>query len=262
MAVDVCSSEIPPSLVSSPRISFSHYLNNTNTVPMIEPPLFDFHFDFNFCIGNNFANLSSADDIFSNGKILPVEIKNHVTPPNETQQCEATSAFENPNEGTKKKKLKEFLRSEFDDAVEDPKPLPKSFWNYSRSSSLNAETFRSKALLRSLQFLSRSNSTGSSLNLKQTKNNQKQNSSKQSPVAALNSRSLPYSSGHGYPYASPKRTPPSMKNFRSNSNGVGVRFSPVLNIPYSCIGIDKGSVTSLFGFGSLFCNGKSKKKKK
>lgn len=53
-----------------------------------------------------------------------------------------------------------------------------------------------------------------------------------------------------------------MKNFRSNSNGVGVRFSPVLNIPYSCIGIDKGSVTSLFGFGSLFCNGKAKKKKK
>ncbi|KAF7123266.1 hypothetical protein RHSIM_Rhsim12G0085400 [Rhododendron simsii] len=260
MAVDVCSSEIP-SLVSSPRISFSHYLNNTNTVP-IEPPLFDFHFDFNFCIGNNFTNLSSADDIFSNGKILPVEIKKHVTPPNETQQCEATTAFENANEGTKKKKLKEFLCSEFD--AEDPKPLlPKSFWKYSRSSSLNGESFRSKALLRSLQFLSRSNSTGSSLNLKQTgvsKNNQKQNSSKQSPVA-LNSRTLPYSSGHGYPYASPKRSPV-MKNFRSNSNGVGVRFSPVLNIPYSCIGIEKGSVTNLFGFGSLFCNGKAKKKKK
>ncbi|KAG5521543.1 hypothetical protein RHGRI_033943 [Rhododendron griersonianum] len=256
MAVDVCSSEIPTSLVSSPRISFSHYLNNTNTVPTV-PPLFDFHFDFNFCIGNNFTHLSSADDIFSNGKILPVEIKKHVTPPNE---CEATSAFENANEGTKKKKLKEFLCSEFD-AEEDPKPLPKSFWKYSRSSSLNVESFRSKALLRSLQFLSRSNSTGSSLNLKQTKNNQKQNSSKQSPVVALNSRSLPYSSGHGYPYASPKRSPV-MKNLRSNSNGVGVRFSPVLNIPYSCIGIDKGSVTSLFGFGSLFCNGKAKKKKK
>lgn len=265
MAVDVCSSEIS-SLVSSPRISFSHYLNKTNTVPIV-PSLFDFGFDFdfnfNFCI-DNFTNLSSADEIFSNGKILPVEINKPLTPHKEIQQCKATAACENGSESPKKKKLIEFLRSEFDE--EDLKPLPKSFWKYSRSNSLNCESFRSKNILWPLQFLSRSNSTGSSLNPKQTAvskdHDQKQNLSKQPPVA-INSRSLSYSSGHSYPYNSSTKIPVK-KNLRSNSNGGGgggVRISPVLNIPYSCI--DKaGSVISLFGFGSLFCNGKSKKKKK
>ncbi|KAL6954580.1 hypothetical protein U1Q18_045641 [Sarracenia purpurea var. burkii] len=158
---------------------------------------------------------------------------------------------------TTTKRLKEFLCSDFD--ADEAKPLPRSFWQFRRSSSLNCESGRSKSLIRSLQFLSRSNSTGSAPNQKQTamsKDNQKMNSIKQPPVAFSESSSSS-TSGY-YPYNSSKRPP--LKKSCSRSYGNGVRISPVLNIPHNCI--SKGSVISLFGFGSLFFNGKDKKKKK
>ena len=80
MAIDVCS-EISTAGIISPRISFSHDLNQTRDSVSIE----DCHrrldsclldSDFNFCMGSSFVQeLSSADKLFSNGKILPIEIK-------------------------------------------------------------------------------------------------------------------------------------------------------------------------------------------
>ncbi|XP_052184687.1 uncharacterized protein LOC127796548 [Diospyros lotus] len=275
MAVDVCF-ELP-SLSASPRISFSRDLNQSDGVSVddqfhlrSDASLLDPTFDFAFSIGKSFApeiSISSADELFSNGKILPTEIKKHVTAapkeevrpvflsrsrPNPTA---TTSSIENLNEETKKKRLKEFLSSNFDE--EEGKPLSKPFWQFRRSSSLNCESGRSKALIRSLQFLSRSNSTGSAPNPKQpamSKDTQKQHSFKQAPFSRSQSCS---SSNPYYPYNSSKR-PPLKKNCRSHGNGV--RISPVLNIPHNCIAAI-GTAT-LFGFGSLFCNGKAKKKKK
>ncbi|XAR52422.1 hypothetical protein NMG60_11020503 [Bertholletia excelsa] len=256
MAVDVCT-EIP-SLGASPRISFSHDLKQAEAEPIehchgrSDASLLDPNFDFDFCIQRSFTHeISSADELFSNGKILPIEIKKRVSVTEETRPRTSTTQV-NSNE---KKRLKEFLNSTYD-AEEENKPLSKSFWQFRRSSSLNCESGRSKSLIRSLQFLSRSNSTGSAPNTKQTaipKDTQKQHSFKQPQV--LNSQPSSSSSGFFYPYMSSKR--PALKKNRSHGNGV--RISPVLNIPHNCIA--RGTV-SLFGFGSLFCNGKAKKKKK
>lgn len=60
-----------------------------------------------------------------------------------------------------------------------------------------------------------------------------------------------------YPAASQK--PPQKRNYGVGGYGNGVRISPVLNVPPPFI--SKGTA-SLFGLGSLFGNGKDKKKKK
>ncbi|PSR84943.1 Serine/arginine-rich splicing factor like [Actinidia chinensis var. chinensis] len=256
MAVDVCT-EIQ-SLGASPRISCSHDVNQTDPIrsaASVLDPNFDFTFDFDFRNCKSFGvEFSSADELFSDGKIIPVEIKKQDSKTEVVQNCDPKSVCENADENMKKKRLKEFLSSDFE--ADEMKPLNKPFWQFRRSSSMNCETGRSKSLIRSLQFLSRSNSTGSAPNPKPrtiSKNTQKHNSFKQQELG----NSEPLSSSNAfYPYNSSKRSP-LKKNCRSHGNGV--RISPVLNFPHNCIAI--GTV-SLFGFGSLFCNGKAKKKKK
>ncbi|XP_057481959.1 uncharacterized protein LOC130768865 [Actinidia eriantha] len=266
MAADVCS-EIS-NLVSSPRISFSQDLRQPENARIdgyhrqSDLSLSDPNFDFHFCISKSFNHeLSSADELFSNGKILPIQIKNKKKP-NHSQRpiTKIPTSPNNPlTEDIKKKRLKEFLLSNFE---EESKPSPKSFWQFKRSTSLNFSDGQGESVIRSLQFLSRSNSTGSGPNPKQnevSKDYQKRHWFKQVPGAfsrSFSSSTLGYNSYY-YPYNSSKR-PPLKKNCRSYY-GDGVRVSPVLNIPHNCIAI--GTV-SLFGFGSFFCNGKAKKKEK
>jgi hypothetical protein len=288
MAVDVCS-EISSTGIS-PRISFSYDLkqNQTDVLPIEDHhhqrsdlTLLDSSSDFVFCIGNSFVQeLSPADELFSNGKIRAKEIKKKVTTPDENEinpspsESISSSSHSQPSFCTginteKKKQLKEFLSNSFD--MEDQKPASKSFWQFKRSSSLNCDSARSRSLIRSLQFLSRSNSTGSSsLNSKQTTMNsaketqkphlQKQPSvsSRKSSASSSASSSSSCSSTYYYSYSSSQR-PSLKKNCGSSYYGNGVRISPVLNIPQPYI--SKVTV-SFFGFGSLFCNGKVKNKKK
>ncbi|PON47720.1 membrane-associated kinase regulator [Parasponia andersonii] len=284
MAIDVCS-EIS-SLSISPRISFSHDLKETSTTASTDhrhrsdPTLLDSSSDFNFCIVNNLTlELSSAEELFSNGKILPIQIKNIMPSsspkcsyhqPNEPHPATAprrNSSTENTN--TEKKRLKEFLATNFDTDEEENPPASKSFWQFRRSSSLNLDRFgANKSFIKSLQFLSRSNSTGSAPNQKQSssvlrKENKKQNLQKQSSVGRSKYRrstSCPNAAAFHANHTSVSSTqnkPCLRKSFGSHSNGV--RVSPVLNLPHPYI----SKVTiSFFGFGSLFCNGKVKKKKK
>lgn len=233
MAVDVCSE------VVSPRISFSHDLKELDFVP-IETHTHHLHLnptiDFDFCVAQN-LHLSSADELFADGKILPVQIKTTHTPPDTT---------------FKKKRLIEFLSTAADDdEEEEEKPVAKPFWQFRRSSSVNCDHGGrgNGGLLRSLQFLTRSNSTGSVPNPKpsgMSKVMQKQNSLKEAPI---NRRMNQY-----YHY-----NKPCLRKSSSRSNGNGVRISPVLNIPPTYIA--RGSV-SLFGIGSFFSSKKSKKKRK
>lgn len=281
MAVDVCS-EISSTGIS-PRISFSYDLNQTDVLPIerSDLTLLDSSSDFVFCIGNNsfVQELSPADELFSNGKIRAKEIKKNVTTPDENeirhsqsqsvsfcsrshQPSPSSSSFTGNSE---KKQLKEFLSNSFD--IEDEKPASKSFWQFKRSSSLNCDSSRSRSLIRSLQFLSRSNSTGSSVlnsnskksTLNSTKETQKPHLQKQPSVSSRKSSASSSSSCSStyYFYSASQR--PSLKKNNSGSYGNGVRISPVLNLtpPY----ISRVTV-SFFGFGSLFCNGKVKNKKK
>ncbi|XP_058737939.1 protein MTL1-like [Vicia villosa] len=261
MAIELCSEiSITPGI--SPRISFSHDLkSSTGSIPVEDPHIHsDLRLldstasDFVFTITNTLSQqLSSADELFSNGKIIPLEIKNIISnesiPP--LKKSPSSDKFSEPILKTHQKRLKEFLSDETD--TEDEKPTStstssKHFWQFKRSSSLNIDTSRRSTLIRSLQFLSRSNSTGSAPNPKQT---QKQNLQKQSSVSSSRRSSSSSSTSSTYYFYSSS----SLKKCSSN----GVRISPVLNLPQSYI---PKATASFFGFGSLFCKGKSKRKKK
>ncbi|KAL3510765.1 hypothetical protein ACH5RR_030166 [Cinchona calisaya] len=286
------------SLVVSPRISFSNDLKETDVIPCEghqsrSDALLLESIDFNFCISQSISQqglLSSADELFANGKIIPAEFKKITTinsSRNEITSKEiyrskpisacyrkdtafkisaaATRSVNGNAEAaldldTEKKSLKELLsvNTESDaETEEQKKPSSKTFWQFKRSSSLNLDSSRSNTLIRSLHFLSRSNSTGSTPNPTPSglpKVLKKQHSQNDQPLSNKRTdSSVPSSSVHYFQsYRSYKS--PARKNYE-----YGVRVSPVLNISHCCI--SKGTAR-LFGFGSLLCNGKSRKKKK
>ncbi|KAI3730589.1 hypothetical protein L1987_61760 [Smallanthus sonchifolius] len=248
MAVDVCAT-------SSPRLSFSHDLQDQSSPSDPTHPirsdqlLLSPTFDFNFCTT---SNLTPADELFSNGKILPTQIK-------KPQITHTHHPKTNPNSDTHKKRLKEFIE---DQDQENDKSLTRSFWQFGRSASLNYDSGKGlnpKGLLRSLSIksLARSNSTGSALNPKRSSGQKVVEKSKDSMFlrrcSSLN-QPAPGSSSSSQVYYS-YRNSNSMKSCRE-----GVRIIPVLNIP-PAYNISKGTI-NFFGFGSLFCNGKVKKKTK
>ncbi|KAL3336758.1 hypothetical protein AABB24_029432 [Solanum stoloniferum] len=284
MAVDVCC-EIA-SLVVSPRISFSHddgiplechqQQHHYRSDAFLLESSSTIDFDFDFCVSEKQLFISSADELFSNGKILPFEIKNStpLTQINQSLQKQPKSLqlqkqpqkplLENGKENTKKKSLKEFLSADLDDDEEqetEKLPQPKPFWQFRRSSSLNYQNSHI------LQFLTRSNSTGSAPIQKNPKIYQKQSSQREQITVLRKSSSLSSSSSSSsssfstnfssfnqshplHSSSSKKSQSHPLKKSYSRSYGNGVHVSPVLNIPQA-----------LFGLGSLFCNGKSKKKK-
>ncbi|GFS32853.1 hypothetical protein Acr_00g0025090 [Actinidia rufa] len=204
MAADVCS-EIS-NLVSSPRISFSQDLKQPENARIdryhgqSDLCLSDPNFDFHFCISKSFNHeLSSADELFSNGKILPIQIKNKKKP-NHSQRpiTKIPTSPNNPlTEEIKKKGLKEFLSSNFDE--EESKPSPKSFWQFKRSTPNPKQNEVSKDY-------------------------QKRHWFKQVPGAfsrSFSSSTSGYNSYY-YPYNSSKRPPLKTKNCRSYY-GDGVR---------------------------------------
>ncbi|XP_019184624.1 PREDICTED: uncharacterized protein LOC109179576 isoform X3 [Ipomoea nil] len=250
MAVDVCS-EVS-SLVVSPRISFSHDLKESDR--MILTPVRESHplistIDFDFCITTD-QIFSSADELFANGKILPVDLKKP-SPPKPTFHHSSST-----NEPTKRHMLKELLSlSANSEEAKPPPPAKPPFWQFKRSFSLNCENGRSNSLIRSLQFLSRSNSTGSA-------QNQRRNSKKEPPPAVVAMRAASSCGGdiHSHPLRSSSKKSSSsspLKKSRSGRAYGSLKISPVLNIPPAYI-----SKATLFGLSSLFCNAKSKKKKK
>ncbi|CAI8605077.1 unnamed protein product [Vicia faba] len=260
MAIELCSElSITPGI--SPRISFSHDLkSSTGSIPVEAPHIqSDLRLldstasDFVFTITNTLSQqLSSADELFSDGKIIPLEIKNIIS--NEkillTKKSSSPDKFFQPLLKTHQKRLKEFLSDETDTEEEKSTSTSKHFWQFKRSSSLNIDTSRRSSLIRSLQFLSRSNSTGSAPNPK----TQKQNLQKQSSVSSSRRSSSSSSTSSTYYFYSS-----SSKHSLKKSSSNGVRISPVLNLPQSYIPKATGS---FFGFGSLFCKGKSKRNKK
>lgn len=75
-----------PRLGISPRISFSHDLSQTDTIPVeqyIRSSTASSSIDFDFCVFRQSLDQEppSADELFFNGKILPVEVKKRLSPP-------------------------------------------------------------------------------------------------------------------------------------------------------------------------------------
>ncbi|KAK9063731.1 hypothetical protein SSX86_017603 [Deinandra increscens subsp. villosa] len=256
MAVDV-----EPSI--SPRFSFSHDLKHEER-DSIDPTIRSDHlllsptFDFDFSTS---SNLTPADELFSNGKILPTQIKN--------PQIITRSKSNSPNySDSPKKRLKELIEDrdrdlDHDQSHDSNKSSLRSFWQFRRSASFNGDNGKApKGLLRSLSIKSllRSSSTGSALNPKRNSGQKVAEKSKDSVFlrrcASLN-QPPPSSSSSSHVYYSYRNS----KSCRGgNGYGNGIRIIPILNIP-PAYNISKGTI-NFFGFGSLFCNGKIKKKTK
>ncbi|GLU18234.1 hypothetical protein SLE2022_345450 [Rubroshorea leprosula] len=234
---------------TSPRISFSHDMNEDSIVPIEhgesrrDTMLLDSNSDFEFIICSSFdRESSSADELFANGMILPAV---GAQPSKQVQKCKIpplvslSPPFADPSEveHSRKESMRETVAINSENLEE--KPQPKSFWGFKRSSSLNCDIKRS--LICSLPLLSRSNSTGSVPN------------PKRGPIKDAQRQSLQRQSSSSSTYLKP----PLKKNQGSSYNN-GIRISPVLNVPPPYI--SKGTA-NLFGFASLLRNGKNKNKK-
>ncbi|XP_077220321.1 uncharacterized protein LOC143854322 [Tasmannia lanceolata] len=256
MAIEICleTSSSSPSWSLSPRISFSHDLSQTENIPIdrhrLDSSLLDSSSpDFDFCITDPCEEVSSsADELFSNGKILPlpIQIQSKTTQVFTLPNAEIPQPKSNPPQSLlpprppppqnqKKESLKEIMEV----SKPEEKPNSKSFWGFTRSSSLNCASSYKRSLICSLPpLLSRSNSTGSTNPNPNPRGSQLKDSWKSSQKPPLKKNN---SSGRNL--------------YGSQSNG-GVRINPILNVQIPCI--SKGT-TSLFSF---FITGKSTKNKK
>ncbi|XP_052195365.1 uncharacterized protein LOC127803289 [Diospyros lotus] len=251
MAVQLCPENC--SLVVSPRISFSHDLSQSDVVP-VEQQLLRSNsssgIDFDFCTrkSNYDQESSSADELFSDGKILAIQIKKKVARPKQTRSPAPSEApfpdgEENPgNESSKETKMAGSGPDEKQNSNS------KSFWRFKRSSSLNCGSGYAGSFC-PLPLLSRSNSAGSATSIKRSssstlsKENHHIHKQKNQSLAALKSSQA--SSSCSY------QKPPLKKSYGSYGNN-GVRINPVLNV----------APANLFGLGSIFSTGKDKNKKK
>uniref|UniRef100_A0A5B7BXC2 Uncharacterized protein n=1 Tax=Davidia involucrata TaxID=16924 RepID=A0A5B7BXC2_DAVIN len=235
MAIELCSEN--SGMGTSPRISFSYDLSQTDVVPVEQH-----HFrsnsssstiDFDFCVLERFeVESSSADELFFDGKILPIQIKKKFAPQKQTHRLQLPppppppppSPYERPEKSSKEMKM---TSSESD----HEKQNSKSFWRFKRSTSLNCGSGYARTLC-PLPLLSRSNSTGS------TKDNCNQKQHLQKNPQIKPSKSSSSSSGVYH-----KR--PLKKGYGSYGNGV--RTNPMLNV----------ATPNFFGLGSIF-SGKRK----
>lgn len=255
MAVDLYSES--SNMGTSPRISFSHdFCQSDNIIPVEQHPLrsnstgLSSGIDFDFCVRESFEQeSSSADELFSDGKIVPAEIKKKVTRTKQIDQYVSHPPLPPPrstsdSSTTKQESSKESSKESKGSSNEaDGKQSSKSFWRFKRSSSSGSGYGRSLCPLPPL--LSRSNSTGSVPNAKRAPlsndgSNSKQSSHKHSSMKASQSS------------ASSSYLKPPLKKGSHGSYGNGVPISPVLNVHSA----------NLFGLGSMFSSGKDKNKKK
>ncbi|XP_008244521.1 PREDICTED: uncharacterized protein LOC103342664 [Prunus mume] len=274
MGVELCSDN--SSMGVSPRISFSYDLCQSDVGAVEQqqhhhPPLrsnslssssrsMNSSMEFDFCVVHESfeQESSSADELFSDGKMIPSEIKKKSAHPKQLDQNIVphqhpplpTAAAADPsdeNTSRAKERGKESKNMSCNEA--DEKQSSKSFWGFKRSSSCGSGYGRS---LCPLPLLSRSNSTGSSSSSSVKRSvfskegqNQKQTSQQKSASKKLHSSSQSSSTSMNY------QKPP-LKKGQYGSYGNAAPFNPVLNVP----------TANLFGFGLIFSNGKDKTNKK
>ncbi|KAK7251626.1 hypothetical protein RIF29_34977 [Crotalaria pallida] len=233
------------------RLSFSydfsdqHDLLTKQDAPRKDMLLLESNQEFEFSTSRSLGfQASTADELFSNGMILP----SHQKQQQRTSASKHTRYGESPNSKLpprpssprldKMKKMKESTR----EVLDEKKTQSKSFWGFSKSRSLNCDT--NKSLVSSLP-LPRSKSTGSALNPKRMSSN--------GQLSSAASKSLSSTS------PSILNLYPMQKCSSGKSYANGLRISPVLNVPTPCI--SKGGA-SLFMLGSFLRVGKKVKKSK
>ncbi|CAK9149856.1 unnamed protein product [Ilex paraguariensis] len=193
MAIELCSENC--GLITSPRISFSHDLSQTDIAPV--QYLNGSHsssssVDFDFCIYDERFDQesSSADEIFSNGKILPFEITKKIAPPRQVKPPQAAHVNNVIDISVKSLRSEKSNGMKMASSGSDDKQNSKSFWCIKRSSSLNCGNGYARILC-PLPLLSRSSSTDSPPTVKRLSStskeswNNKQHSKKILSVASM-----------------------------------------------------------------------------
>ncbi|KAL6587912.1 hypothetical protein OROMI_000890 [Orobanche minor] len=243
------------SLGMSPRISFSHDLSQSDVVPVEQyirtnSSSSSSMNDFDFCVfRESFSHeSSSADELFFDGKILPIEIKKRLAahpPPRKVQEPPSTPPpappLRPPPTSPKPSKPNNNVSEAKNTTNSESEEKQKSFFGFKRSTSLNCGSGYGRTLC-PLPLLSRSNSTGSTAGSKRpsVSNNQKQTFLRGNISNISQKQTGNYSS-----------RPPLKKNLHApHSNGV--KFNPVLRIPPA----------NFFGLGSLLSGSKVLSKKK
>ena len=216
---------------ASPRISFSHDLSTTETrrldcsLPLDSTPD---DFDFSLSVDIPADDGSHADELFSDGKLLPLPIKNPSTPSNPPPLPPPPTIPHPKKHGS----LREMMtRAEDDNKVKrsPSSSSQKSVWRFRRSNSLNCSGGSSSrpGLLCPFALL-RSKSTGSSPTPNPPRPDKpyykKTNSA--GGGSSINSSPLLF---HKFSTESNARIYYYSGTPRSCSNGV--RISPILNVP-------------------------------
>ncbi|XP_038895586.1 uncharacterized protein LOC120083787 [Benincasa hispida] len=243
--------------ISSPRISFSYNLVGDGSLPIDQHveyrrrdvSLLDSNLDFEFNISIEDES-SCADELFSNGIILPIKIQSHKQSHPSLSLPPLPPPTQNSKQITLVNSSSSSSSSSSDHQLEQRVSESKSFWGFKRSNSLN--NFESRRIsLCPIPLLSRSNSTGSVSNSKSKKfkDSQKQIPQKQnsSSMKKSSSPSLPPSLLNQYPTILRTQMCKNPGGVYGNYHYIG----PVLNVP-----------PKFFGFGSLLVCGKDKKSKK
>ncbi|KAF5780330.1 hypothetical protein HanXRQr2_Chr11g0470661 [Helianthus annuus] len=196
-------------MTASPRISFSYDLSQEEAVPVerLLRSCSSSNVDFNFFVHENsdLHQVSNADELFLDGKILPTPMRS------KTQKNKTSLSLSQPeNEKSRS------LAATEDERIKQQN-ANKSFWGFKRSSSCGGSGY-AKSLC-SIVSLSRSHSMGSSTSSKQTCSsskegfNQKRQGSVQKPPPLRKT---------GYGYGS----------YAKGTTGNGIRVSPVLNLGF------------------------------
>ncbi|XP_071739313.1 uncharacterized protein [Rutidosis leptorrhynchoides] len=239
MTVNVCSAYEP--CMISPRISFSHDLNNQSSEIATTTTATATSTTFDFCITSNLDQpITSADELFFNGVLLPTQIKKE---PKITCPI-SKKILVSENEDVHRKRLKELL---CDDEEEQDKSSSRSFWMFNRTMSLNSNssTKGPKRLFKSLSLkrMLRSNSTDSPTN--RSCNEAIKVVDKEPSTVLIQTPPVEHSCNDNN---SSRRFVP-----RKNSYGGydrGKKIHQVVNIPATYN-------RNLFGLGALFCNSKA-----
>ncbi|XP_020221574.1 uncharacterized protein LOC109804193 [Cajanus cajan] len=231
-----------------PRFSFSHDVSELlKKQPRKDSMLVKSNHDFEFSTSTTLEfESSSADELFSNGVILPIQMQQKRNTTRKHTLCGEAPYMRLPPlpsapsvDKLKRESIREGL--DMNGGYCDKRTHSTSFWGFNRSRSLNCDA--KKSLMCNSPPLSRSNSTGSVPHPKRV------SSTRAKPLSSSSSSTLNLypvqrsHSGKGY----------------GGSYANDLRISPVLNLPTPCI--SKGSAR-LFGLGSFLRVGKAKKSKK
>lgn len=289
MAIDLCSSKTPP--LTSPRISFSHDLSQSDIheqrLLRSFPVSSSSSIDFDFCIRESSFNQQSscAEELFSQGKILPIDPKSNQEPPlsplDHTGDTNASKCNQNSNETTVSVLSESHDTSKCNQnsnettvTVLESHDTPKchqnsneitvsvsleshdtkqkssksSFWQFKRSSSLNCGTGYVRTLC-PIPLLSRSKSTGSTSSSKKSLSSPRDVHANHKQHPQKNSVLVAQIKKSQFSH----QKPPLKKNGYGSLHGTnnGVRVSPVLNVPSA----------DFFGLSSIFSGNKEKNKK-